>query len=33
MDELEVLISEALQKFPSEDIRELIAQATSIKKL
>lgn len=30
MDELEVLISEALQKFPSEDIRELVARETGL---
>lgn len=30
MDELEALISEALQKFPSEDIRELVARETGL---
>lgn len=30
MDELETLISEALQKFPSEDIRELVARETGL---
>lgn len=30
MDELEILISEALQKFPSEDIRELVARKTGL---
>lgn len=30
MDKLEALISEALQKFPSEDIRELVAKETGL---
>ena len=30
MDELETLISEALKKFPSEDIRELVARETGL---
>lgn len=30
MDRLEALISEALQKFPSEDIRELVAKETGL---
>ena len=30
MDKLEALISEALQKFPSEDIRELVARETGL---